>query len=95
MLLVILCPAKKVDLVAFFEGHIGFFPSRTTPDIFTDAAHFAEIARHTHLLDFYFEKRFHRVFDFNLIRVRANFEKNLVDGLGRAPCLFPKSAALE
>ncbi len=66
--------AKKIDLVPFFERHVGLFPHWTTADVSADTAHLAKITGHAHLHHFDLEKGFHSPLHFNLVSVGTNFE---------------------
>jgi len=76
----VLCASEKVYLVTFSKCDVRFFPFGPTSHIPTHTSKLSQVARHPNFHDFNLEQTFDRFFDLYLIRVRTDFEQNLIAG---------------
>src|SRR5262249_7019664 len=79
----VLCASKKVDLVTFFKSDVRLFPLRPPTHISAHAPKLSQVARHTDLHNFNFEKAFDRLLNLYFIRVRPNLEQDLIAGFNQ------------
>ena len=68
----------QIDLLAFFQRHDGFFPSRTASEGPADSSFLAGVITRVHIDDSLLKKPLNCVLDLNLVRLRTDAEDVLV-----------------
>src|SRR5205823_9746768 len=84
----------QVDLVAFFQRHDGFFPSRTAPKGSAHTSLLAGVITSVHVHDCLLKKPLNCVLDLNLVRLRTDAEDVLVQLLAHQCRLLSQRGGL-
>src|ERR1041385_6925349 len=71
-------PSDKIDLLAFFQGHDCFLPSRPSSQRSPHASLLAGVITSVHVYYFLLEQPLNRVLDLNLVCIRTDAEDVLI-----------------